>query len=134
MVLTDNVKLRHRITHPAHKLGKSYWVQVEGIPNEHALDLLRSGVILNDGKTKPAIVLVISEPSVWARNPPIRFRKNIPTTWLEITLTEGRNRQIRRMCASVDHPTLRLIRFAIGDWKLGDLAPGEWRYALPTKA
>jgi 23S rRNA pseudouridine2457 synthase len=126
LLLTDDPKLQHQITHPRYKLEKCYWVQVEGIPDANALFKLQTGVILNDGKTKPASARIMTEPNLWQRNPPIRYRKNIPTTWLEMKITEGRNRQIRRMTAAVGHPTLRLVRFAIGKWQLGDLLPGHW--------
>lgn len=130
LVLTDDGKLQHRITDPKFKQDKTYWVQVEGIPDETALRALCSGVKLSDFTTMPAKARIIAEPSgLWARNPPIRQRLHIPTTWLEITLREGKNRQIRRMTAAVGYPTLRLIRAQIGDWKLGDLAVGAWRYA-----
>jgi 23S rRNA pseudouridine2457 synthase len=127
LLLTDDPKLQHQITHPRYKLEKRYWVQVEGIPDANALCKLQTGVILNDGKTKPASARIMTEPTLWQRNPPIRYRKNIPTTWLEMKISEGRNRQIRRMTAAVGHPTLRLVRFAIGKWQLGDLLPGHWR-------
>lgn len=130
LVLTDDGRLQARITHPRHKLPKRYWVQVERIPDESALETLRRGVQLADGPTRPASVRYLPElppDGPWPRQPPIRFRKSVPTTWLEITLTEGRNRQVRRMTAAVGHPTLRLIRWAVGDWTLANLAPGEWR-------
>lgn len=131
VLLTDDGALQARLSHPRHKMEKTYWVQVEGEPNEEAIDRLRRGVVIQDKKTRPAKVARIGEPALWPRNPPIRFRKEIPTSWLEITLTEGRNRQVRRMTAAVGYPTLRLIRVAIGPWHLGDLAPGEWRDANP---
>jgi len=104
-----------------------YWVQVEGAPNTAALNALRGGVTLNDGRTRPARARVIAPPTLWERNPPVRERKSVPTTWLELTITEGRNRQVRRMTAAVDHPTLRLVRARIGNWSLGELQPGEYR-------
>jgi len=125
LVLTNNGRLQQRITHPKHKLQKTYWVQVEGIPTTQALNTLRNGLVLKDGKTLPTLVKAISEPSIWTRDPPIRYRANIPTSWLEIGLKEGRNRQIRRMTAAIGHPTLRLIRIAIGPWRLDELQPGE---------
>lgn len=132
VVLTDDGGLQHRIADPKHKLAKTYWVQVEGVPEEAALERLRGGLVLNDGKTRPAQVRCITEPpGLWPRNPPIRFRKNVADCWLEIRLTEGRNRQVRRMTAAVGHPTLRLIRYAVGDWMLDGLAPGTWRAADP---
>lgn len=127
LLLTDDGKLQHWISDPKHKQSKSYWVQVEGQPSAEALKQLQHGVVLNDGPTRPAQVKRIAEPNIWPRNPPIRERKNIPTTWLDITLSEGRNRQVRRMTASVGYPTLRLIRHRIGQWQLGDLQPGQYQ-------
>lgn len=130
LLLTDDGKLQHHITDPKHKLPKTYWVQVEGMPDEAALERLRRGVELKDGMTRPAEVRLMKEPpGLWSRTPPIRFRQNIPTAWVELTIREGRNRQVRRMTASVGFPTLRLIRYAIGAWTLDGLAPGEWREA-----
>lgn len=132
VVLTDDGVLQHRIADPEHKLAKTYWVQVEGEPQEEALERLRRGVDLNDGRTRPAQVRCMSEPpDLWPRNPPVRFRKTVPDRWLEIRLSEGRNRQIRRMTAAVGHPTLRLIRYAVGDWTLDGLPPGKWRATDP---
>lgn len=126
LLLTDDGRLAQRITHPRFKAAKIYWVQVEGEPDEQAMELLRSGVDLKDGKTRPAQVRHITEPAgLWQRDPPIRYRANIPDSWLEITLREGRNRQVRRMTAAAGHPTLRLIRCSIGEWQLGSLQPGE---------
>lgn len=127
VLLTDDGRLQHRLTDPKTKTWKSYWVQVDGIPNEAAIGKLRQGVALKDGVTLPAKIERIDEPQVWPRNPPIRYRKKLPTSWLKIELREGRNRQIRRMTAAVGVPTLRLIRTRIGEWKLGRLKPGEWR-------
>ena len=131
LLLTDDGQLQQRIANPRHKWPKTYWVQVEGMINEAALAALRSGVTLNDGPTLPAKARSLPAPQVWPRDPPIRVRKHIPDSWLELTITEGRNRQVRRMTAAVGFPTLRLIRYSIGDWNLGDLQPGEWRVAQP---
>lgn len=127
LLLTADGALAHRITHPSQKLAKTYWVQVEGAPNDSALHALRQGVTLKDGPTRPAKVRQIEAPALPDRDPPVRYRANIPTHWLEITITEGRNRQVRRMTAHVGLPTLRLIRVAIGPWQLEGMAPGEWR-------
>jgi 23S rRNA pseudouridine2457 synthase len=127
LLLTDDGKLQHRITDPKHKLPKTYWVQVEGVPDEAALQRLRNGVKLNDFTTQPADVRLMDEPAdLWQRDPPVRFRKNIPTSWLALAIREGKNRQVRRMTAAVGFPTLRLIRYAIGDWTLDGIAPGKW--------
>ncbi|MEW5756512.1 MAG: pseudouridine synthase [Pseudomonadota bacterium] len=127
LLLTDSGPLQHRIAHPDQKMDKTYWVQVEGRPDEAALEALRQGVALNDGMTLPAEAQLMDEPKLWPRTPPVRYRAAIPTTWLELTLREGRNRQVRRMTAAVGFPTLRLIRWSIGPWNLGDLQPGEYR-------
>jgi len=127
LVLTDDGQLQHQIAHPKHKLAKVYWVQVEGLPTEEALGQLRRGVTLKDGLTAPAQAKIIEVPDLWAREPPIRHRANIPTTWIELSIKEGRNRQVRRMTAAVGYPTLRLIRYAVGDWTLDGLALGQWR-------
>jgi len=126
LLLVDDGRLQHRISDPRHKMGKIYWAQVEGIVSDEALRKLATGVMLNDGMTLPALARRLEEPSLWPRNPPIRERRNIPTSWLELTLFEGRNRQVRRMTAAVGLPTLRLVRAAIGPWTLGDLQPGQW--------
>lgn len=131
LLLTDDGKLQHRIADPKHKLAKTYWVQVEGIPDEAALEKLRNGIDLKDFVTLPADVQRIEEPSaLWQRMPPVRIRKAIPTSWLQLTIREGKNRQIRRMTAAAELPTLRLIRYRIGDWTLDGLAPGEWREGI----
>ena len=128
LILTDDGALQHRISHPRHKLAKTYWAQVEGIPDSTALKNLSQGVDLGDFITKPAKARLIEEPAaLWPRDPPIRFRKNIPTAWLELTIWEGKNRQVRRMTAKTGYPTLRLIRAKIGDWSLDGLAVGQWR-------
>lgn len=126
LLLTDDGPLQARISEPTFKLPKTYWVQVEGEPDAAALTALRQGVALKDGMSAPAEVEPIAEPSLWPRNPPVRYRANIPTSWLQVTLREGRNRQVRRMTAAVGYPTLRLIRYAIGPWDLGNLQPGQW--------
>ncbi|RZA05143.1 MAG: pseudouridine synthase [Moraxellaceae bacterium] len=127
LLLTDDGQVQHHIAHPAHKLPKTYWVQVEGAPNSYALTKLRQGVELNDGITLPAEARLIPTPKLWERDPPIRSRVNIPTQWIEIVITEGKNRQIRRMTAAVGHPTLRLVRVKIGNWTLEGIAPGEYK-------
>ncbi|MDN5842994.1 MAG: pseudouridine synthase [Alcaligenaceae bacterium] len=127
LLLTNDGRLQALIADPKHKTAKTYWVQVEGEPHEAQLQRLRAGVQLNDGPTRAAEVTRLGEPELWERHPPIRFRQNIPTTWLEITIREGRNRQVRRMTAAVGLPTLRLIRTRIGSWRLDGLLPGEWR-------
>lgn len=130
LVLTDNGRLQAQITNPRNKTPKTYWAQVEGIPDEARLDELRTGVMLKDGKTSPATIVRIDSPQdLWPRTPPIRVRKSIPDCWLALTLTEGRNRQVRRMTAAIGHPTLRLIRYAIGNWSLDGLTSGDWRDA-----
>ena len=130
VLLTDDGKLQHRISDPGHKLPKWYWVQVEGVPDEAALNKLRQGVTLRHFKTMPAQVRSMDEPdSLWPRTPPIRFRKNAPTSWIELMLTEGKNRQVRHMTAAISFPTLRLIRHAIGIHSLNGIAPGKWRFS-----
>ena len=127
LLLTNDGKLQHKLANPSQKTAKTYWVQVEGTPTEQDLDNLRHGVELKDGPTKPAIVEIINQPQVWERVPPIRERANIPTTWLSITITEGRNRQVRRMTANIGFPTLRLIRYSIGQWSIEDIANGNYK-------
>lgn len=134
LLLTDDGALQQRIANPRHKLWKSYWVQVEGTPANSALAALRQGVLLNDGPTLPARVREIPPPQLWPRDPPVRHRAQIPTAWLEISIREGRNRQVRRMTAAVGLPTLRLVRVAVGPWRLRGLQPGEWRLVrLPAR-
>ncbi len=128
LILTDDGALQSRIADPKHKLPKTYWAQVEGTPDDTALDALRHGVDLGDFVTRPASTRLIDEPTcLWPRNPPIRFRAAIPTSWIELVIHEGKNRQVRRMTAKIGYPTLRLIRAAVGEWTLGDLQPGEWK-------
>lgn len=128
LILTDDGKLQARIADPKHKLEKTYWAQVEGLPDEAALDRLRAGIALSDFTAQPAKVRVIDEPAgLWQRDPPIRYRAAIPTAWLEIRIREGKNRQVRRMTAAIGYPTLRLIRAAVGATSLAGLALGKWR-------
>jgi 23S rRNA pseudouridine2457 synthase len=136
LLLTDDGRLQAKLAHPDFKQPKTYLAQVEGEITEHALAQLQHGVVLKDGKTRPATAHLVAEPiCLWPRTPPIRQRQTIPTCWLELSITEGRNRQVRRMTAAVGHPTLRLIRIRIGDYALGDLAPGQWRHEeAPSRA
>jgi 23S rRNA pseudouridine2457 synthase len=127
LLLTNCGHIQHRISDPKHKISKTYWVQVEGNITDAALTQLSDGVQLNDGPTAPALAQRMTEPAVWPRQPPIRQRANIPTSWLSLSITEGRNRQVRRMTAAVGFPTLRLIRWQIGDWSLDELAPGQYQ-------
>ena len=128
VVLTDDGALQARVSNPRFKLEKTYWAQVEGLPDADALQGLMDGLDLGDFVTRPCRAFIIAEPeNLWPRDPPIRYRAAIPTTWLEIRLREGKNRQVRRMTAKIGHPTLRLIRWAVGDWTLDGLAPGCWK-------
>ena len=130
LLLTDDGALQARIANPRFNMAKTYLVQVEGAPDEASLDQLRRGVRLKDGFTLPANVERIAQPTLWPRDPPIRFRKTVPDCWLGLTIREGRNRQVRRMTAAIGHPTLRLVRWQIGDWAIDALQPGEWRQVL----
>lgn len=129
LILCNDGRMQARIADPRFKLAKSYWVQVEGEPDDRALEALRRGVRLKDGMTGPAEAEAMARPELWPRDPPIRVRKSIPDSWLRLTIHEGRNRQVRRMTAAVGHPTLRLLRWSVGDWTLENLAPGQWRPA-----
>lgn len=133
LILTDDGRLQARIAEPRHGMEKTYLAQVEGAPTEDDLTPLRKGIILRDGPTLPAIVRRIEPPALWPRHPPVRERLTVPDTWLEITITEGRNRQVRRMTAAAGFPTLRLLRWRIGDWTLDGLPPGGWREAAPPR-
>ncbi|WP_020409736.1 pseudouridine synthase [Hahella ganghwensis] len=135
LVLTDDGALQAKISHPRHKQPKTYWVQVEGCISQDALSRLEKGILLNDGPTKPANATIIEPPEIWERDPPVRQRRNIPTSWIALTIMEGRNRQVRRMTAAVGFPTLRLIRYSIGPWSIDNLPSGEYRYEtihMPT--
>jgi 23S rRNA pseudouridine2457 synthase len=127
LLLTDDGRLQARIADPRFKLPKTYFVQVEGTADASQLAALRTGVTLNDGPTRPALAEAIDPPDLWPRDPPVRFRKSVPDCWLQLTISEGRNRQVRRMTAAVGLPTLRLVRWRIGDWTLDGIAPGAWR-------
>ncbi|MFZ5935826.1 pseudouridine synthase [Pseudomonas putida] len=131
LLLTNDGGLQARIADPKHKLPKTYWVQVEGEPSDEQIQRLRDGVELNDGPTLPAEARRLDEPELWPRNPPVRFRKSVPTSWLELVIREGRNRQVRRMTAAVGLPTLRLVRVRIGEWALDGLEQGCWREVAP---
>jgi 23S rRNA pseudouridine2457 synthase len=126
LVLTNDGKLQHKLAHPKAKTSKTYWVQVEGIPDDAAIASLTKGVELKDGMTRPAKVKRMEAPNVWERNPPVRFRQSIPTSWLSITISEGRNRQVRRMTAHVGYPTLRLIRYRVGNWTIDGIENGKY--------
>jgi len=127
LLLCDDGRLQARIAEPRYKMPKRYLVQVEGEPDESGIGALRRGVQLKDGMTRPADVEAIAPPDLWPRDPPIRVRKSVPDSWLTVTLREGRNRQVRRMTAAIGHPTLRLVRWSIGEWTIDDIAPGKWR-------
>ena len=127
MLLTDDGKLQARIADPRHKMSKTYLVQIEGIADDASLNQLRKGVQLKDGLTRPAKIERIDELALWPRDPPIRIRKTIPDSWLQITINEGKNRQVRRMTAAIGHPTLRLVRWAVGDWSVEGIEPGQWK-------
>ncbi|XGW00151.1 MAG: pseudouridine synthase [Leptolyngbya sp. BL-A-14] len=134
LLLTNHGSLQHRLSDPKFHHPRTYWVQVERVPDEAALQQLRQGVMIQGTKTRPATVMLLpEEPALPPRDPPIRFRKTVPTAWLELTLTEGRNRQVRRMTAAVNFPTLRLVRVAIGHLQLTGLAPGQWRDLTPDE-
>ncbi len=128
VILTGDGALNHKITDPEHKMSKTYWVQVEGVPKESTLAQFKRGIELKDGVTRPSRCRLMAAPAgLWPRTPPIRYRKHVPDSWLEITLSEGRNRQVRRMCATAGFPVLRLIRYRIGSWTLDGIPPGQWR-------
>ncbi|MFN3662054.1 pseudouridine synthase [Yoonia sp.] len=131
LLLTDDGALQAQIADPRHKLPKTYLVQVEGEPTQADLAPLQTGVTLNDGPTRPAAVRLIDPPALWDRDPPVRYRKSVPDCWIEITISEGRNRQVRRMTAHIGFPTLRLVRWRVGDWTLDGVAPGHWQDAVP---
>ena len=126
LVLTDDGKLQARIADPKNKMSKTYLVQVEGAPTDADIAPLRDGVTLKDGPTRPAKVRLIDPPALWERDPPVRFRKSVPDTWIEVTISEGRNRQVRRMTAHIGFPTLRLVRWRVGNWTLDGIASGTW--------
>ena len=132
VLLTDDGRLQARVADPRFKMPKTYLVQVEGEPQDSDLDRLRSGVLLNDGMTRPAQATKIAAPELWPRDPSVRFRKTVPDSWISLTIREGRNRQVRRMTAAIGFPTLRLVRRSVGDWTLDGIAPGAWRDAPPV--
>lgn len=135
LLLCDDGALQARIANPRYKVPKTYLAQVEGEPDAAALDMLRKGVSLGDGRTLPAEAERIEAPDLWPRDPPIRVRKTVPDCWISLTIREGKNRQVRRMTAAAGHPTLRLVRWSIGEWSIGDLAPGEWKEVeVPARA
>jgi 23S rRNA pseudouridine2457 synthase len=129
MLLTDDGRLQARISDPRYKMAKTYFVQVEGEVSDDALAALRKGISLTDGPTLPAKADRIDPPDLWPRDPPVRYRKTVPDSWISLTIREGRNRQVRRMTAAIGHPTLRLVRWSVGEWNLEGLAPGQWRDA-----
>jgi 23S rRNA pseudouridine2457 synthase len=129
MVLTDNGKLQAKISNPKFRSPKTYLAQVEGVPTDEQIAALQQGITLKDGPTRPALVEMIDPPDLWARTPPVRFRKSVPDAWMRLTITEGRNRQVRRMTAHVGLPCLRLVRWSVGEWTLDGLQPGQWRFA-----
>jgi 23S rRNA pseudouridine2457 synthase len=136
LLLTNDKQLQHRLSDPRYKVPKTYWAQVEGLPTEAALGQLRQGVQIKDGFTLPAEVVALSEAAtadLWPRTPPIRYRASIPTSWLALTISQGMNRQVRKMCAAVGLPCLRLVRVALGELSIGNLAPGEWRDLTPDE-
>ena len=133
LVLTNDGKLQHKLANPKKKTAKVYWVQVEGSPSEEDLDKLRKGIELKDGLTLPAKVSIMSEPNVWSRTPPIRERASIPTTWLRLSIIEGKNRQVRRMTAHIGFPTLRLIRYSVGEWSIEGVKNGEYKLISQEK-
>lgn len=131
LVLTDSSELRTKITHPGHGMTKTYFAQVEGVPTDADLQPLREGLLLKDGPTRPATCELCDEPAwLWPRTPPIRERRSVPERWLTLTIAEGRNRQVRRMCAAIGFPVLRLVRYRVGSWTLDGLASGEWRWVV----
>jgi 23S rRNA pseudouridine2457 synthase len=132
LLLTDDGRLQARIADPKYKMPKTYLVQVEGLPEEADLEPLRRGLTLKDGVTRPALVERIAAPALWPRDPPVRFRKSVPDCWLKLTIREGRNRQVRRMTAAIGFPTLRLVRWSIGEWTIAGIRPGEWREVAVT--
>lgn len=135
LLLTDDGVLAHQLTDPLRKQPKTYWVQVEGTPDDGQLQRLRDGVELKDGRTRRALARVLeSAPALWPRDPPVRFRKSVPDSWIELVIGEGRNRQVRRMTAAVGLPTLRLVRVAMGDFPLHDLQPGQWKALQPPRS
>jgi 23S rRNA pseudouridine2457 synthase len=136
LLLTDDKQLQHRLSDPRYKVTKTYWAQVEGLPTEAALGQLRQGVQIKDGFTLPAEITALPEATtadLWPRTPPIRYRASIPTSWLALTISQGMNRQVRKMCAAVGLPCLRLVRVALGELAIGNLAPGEWRDLTPDE-